>query len=76
MQLAELRDYAGRRGWQIVDKFTDQGVSGCPRVPVVRSTRRHAGECSAPQVLARCSHGRLRSSRVSSDRGDVGPHSP
>jgi predicted site-specific integrase-resolvase len=29
MQLAELREYAGRRGWQIVDEFTDQGVSGC-----------------------------------------------
>jgi DNA invertase Pin-like site-specific DNA recombinase len=28
MQLAELRDYAGRRGWQIVEEFTDQGVSG------------------------------------------------
>jgi DNA invertase Pin-like site-specific DNA recombinase len=29
MQLTELREYAGRRGWQIVDEFTDQGVSGC-----------------------------------------------
>src|SRR5882724_8431723 len=29
MQLAELREYAGRRGWEIVDEFTDQGVSGC-----------------------------------------------
>jgi DNA invertase Pin-like site-specific DNA recombinase len=29
MQLAELREYAGRRGWQIVGEFTDQGVSGC-----------------------------------------------
>ena len=29
MQLAELREYAGRRGLQIVDEFTDQGVSGC-----------------------------------------------
>jgi predicted site-specific integrase-resolvase len=28
MQLAELREYAGRRGWQIVEEFTDQGVSG------------------------------------------------
>src|SRR5450631_899229 len=28
MQLAELREYAGRRGWQIVNEFTDQGVSG------------------------------------------------
>ena len=25
----ELREYAGRRGWQIVEEFTDQGVSGC-----------------------------------------------
>jgi len=29
MQLAELREYAGRRGWQVVEEFTDQGVSGC-----------------------------------------------
>jgi DNA invertase Pin-like site-specific DNA recombinase len=29
MQLAELREYAGRRGWQIVEEFTDLGVSGC-----------------------------------------------
>jgi DNA invertase Pin-like site-specific DNA recombinase len=29
MQLSELREYAGRRGWQIVQEFTDQGVSGC-----------------------------------------------
>src|SRR5205814_2836988 len=29
MQLAELREYAGRRGWVIVGEFTDQGVSGC-----------------------------------------------
>jgi DNA invertase Pin-like site-specific DNA recombinase len=29
MQLAELREYAGRRGWQIIEEFTDQGVSGC-----------------------------------------------
>jgi DNA invertase Pin-like site-specific DNA recombinase len=29
MQLAELREYAARRGWQIVEEFTHQGVSGC-----------------------------------------------
>ena len=29
MQLAELREYAGRRGWQVVEEFVDQGVSGC-----------------------------------------------
>jgi hypothetical protein len=29
MQLAELREYAGRRGWEIVEEFTDHGVSGC-----------------------------------------------
>jgi DNA invertase Pin-like site-specific DNA recombinase len=29
MQLRELREYAGRRGWQIADEYTDQGVSGC-----------------------------------------------
>jgi DNA invertase Pin-like site-specific DNA recombinase len=29
MQLSELREYAARRGWQVVEEFTDQGVSGC-----------------------------------------------
>jgi DNA invertase Pin-like site-specific DNA recombinase len=29
MQLAELREYAGRRRWEVVEEFTDQGVSGC-----------------------------------------------
>jgi DNA invertase Pin-like site-specific DNA recombinase len=29
MQLSELREYAERRGWEIVEEFTDQGVSGC-----------------------------------------------
>jgi DNA invertase Pin-like site-specific DNA recombinase len=29
MQLAELREHAGRPGWQIVEEFTDQGVSRC-----------------------------------------------
>lgn len=29
MQLAELPEYAGHRGWQIVEEFTDQEVSGC-----------------------------------------------
>jgi len=29
MQLRELREYAGRRGWQIADEYIDQGVSGC-----------------------------------------------
>jgi len=29
MQLAELREYEGRRGWEVVEEFTDQGVSGC-----------------------------------------------
>jgi DNA invertase Pin-like site-specific DNA recombinase len=28
MQLAELRDYALRRSWQIIDSYVDQGVSG------------------------------------------------
>jgi DNA invertase Pin-like site-specific DNA recombinase len=27
-RLAELREYAGRRGWQITELYTDQGVSG------------------------------------------------
>jgi DNA invertase Pin-like site-specific DNA recombinase len=26
---AALRENAGRRGWQIIEEFTDQGVSGC-----------------------------------------------
>jgi DNA invertase Pin-like site-specific DNA recombinase len=29
MQLTELREYAGHRGWQISEEYTDQGVSGC-----------------------------------------------
>jgi DNA invertase Pin-like site-specific DNA recombinase len=29
MQLSELREYAGRRGWKISEEFIDQGVSGC-----------------------------------------------
>ena len=29
MQLNELREYAGRRDWQITEEYTDQGVSGC-----------------------------------------------
>jgi len=29
LQLGELREYAARRGWQVVEEFTDQGVSGC-----------------------------------------------
>jgi len=28
MQLAELREYAGCRGWRIVGEYLDQGVSG------------------------------------------------
>jgi DNA invertase Pin-like site-specific DNA recombinase len=28
MQLRELREYADRRGWQVVDEYTDNGVSG------------------------------------------------
>ncbi len=28
MQLAELREYADRRGWEIVGEYTDQGASG------------------------------------------------
>jgi DNA invertase Pin-like site-specific DNA recombinase len=28
MQLRELREYAGRRGWQIAEEYIDQGVSG------------------------------------------------
>jgi hypothetical protein len=28
LQLSELREYAGRRGWKITDEYIDQGVSG------------------------------------------------
>src|SRR2546422_4815844 len=28
MQLRELREYAARRGWQVVEVYTDAGVSG------------------------------------------------
>jgi DNA invertase Pin-like site-specific DNA recombinase len=28
MQLRELREYVSRRGWRIVDEYTDHGVSG------------------------------------------------
>lgn len=28
MQLVELREYAARRGWQIVEEYVDHGVSG------------------------------------------------
>jgi DNA invertase Pin-like site-specific DNA recombinase len=28
MQLSELREYASRRGWQIISEYVDQGVSG------------------------------------------------
>lgn len=28
MQLAELREYASRRGWNVIEEYVDQGVSG------------------------------------------------
>ncbi len=28
MQLAELREYAGRRGWTVFGEYIDEGVSG------------------------------------------------
>src|ERR1035441_1060670 len=28
MQLAELREYAGRRGWEATGEYVDEGVSG------------------------------------------------
>ncbi|PSH04770.1 MAG: resolvase [Acidobacteria bacterium] len=28
MQLRELREYAARRGWEIIDEYTDHGISG------------------------------------------------
>jgi hypothetical protein len=29
MQLSELREFAGYRGWLISEEYIDQGVSGC-----------------------------------------------
>src|SRR2546423_15004014 len=29
MQLSELREYSERRGWQVVEEYTDRGGSGC-----------------------------------------------
>ena len=29
MQLSELREYSERRGWQVVEEYTDRGMSGC-----------------------------------------------
>jgi DNA invertase Pin-like site-specific DNA recombinase len=31
MQLAELRDYASRRGWEVKGEYVDEGVSGSKR---------------------------------------------
>jgi DNA invertase Pin-like site-specific DNA recombinase len=28
MQLSELREYAARRGWQIIAEYLDEGISG------------------------------------------------
>jgi len=28
MQLSELREYAARRGWEIIGEYVDEGVSG------------------------------------------------
>src|SRR5204863_8854970 len=29
MQLRELREYAGHRGWSISEEYIDHGISGC-----------------------------------------------
>jgi DNA invertase Pin-like site-specific DNA recombinase len=47
MQLAELREYAGRRGWQIVEEFTDQGVSGWSQI----TTEMRIGKGTAQRAL-------------------------
>ncbi len=52
MQLAELREYAERRGWQIVEEFVDQGVSGCKesraaRLPPQSPRRQCSRSCSS-----------------------------
>jgi hypothetical protein len=46
MQLSELREYAGRRGWQIVEEFTDQGVSGPSLLSFTGSLRAFRNGCS------------------------------
>ena len=43
MQLAELREYAGRRGWRIVEEFTDQGESGLDHAGELTESRRIDG---------------------------------
>ena len=48
MQLADLREYADRRGWQISEEYTDQGVSGSKESrPALESSH---GGCLAPSV--------------------------
>jgi len=44
LQLAELREYASRRGWAIADEYIDRGVSGARReynAPRSRSQKRN-----------------------------------
>jgi hypothetical protein len=43
MQLSELCEYAGRRGWQLTEKYTDQGCRAA-RSGVLHST----GSCQTP----------------------------
>ena len=52
MQLAELREYAGRRGWEVVEEFTDQGVSGCKESrPALNRLMSDAGRDTARHIL-------------------------
>jgi predicted site-specific integrase-resolvase len=53
MQLSELREYAGRRGWQIVEEFTDQEVSGCKESRPALNLRHHRS-CKAIDCVRGC----------------------
>ena len=52
MQLRELREYAGRRGWTIYSEYTDKGVSGTKdRRPQLDRLMSDAHECKFDVVL-------------------------
>ena len=50
MQLAELREYAGRRGWEVAAEYVDLGVSGSKE-----SRPAQPDACRCPRSRLRCS---------------------
>jgi DNA invertase Pin-like site-specific DNA recombinase len=48
VQVRELREYVARRGWAIVEEFSDSGFSGAKRKPA--GPGRNDEGCAAPQV--------------------------